>query len=326
MKIRPTLRVLAAAWLSMAAAQAEAPTPDAVVDAFEAVVGPLTTYRPSHPKGLCAAGTFTATPEGTRLSVAPVFSGQPVPAIIRFGVAGLNPRASDTARSTRGLAIHMETAAGDVWDSASVSAPIFGAPTPEALVAGLLARRPQANGQPDPAAVAAYLAANPATTLQGRYLAATLPPASFATTPYWGVNAFRFQGADRQVRIARWVFEPRAGVARLTEEQLRTTPTDFLADELRRRAATAPVEFDMVLQFAAPGDDVNNPTIAWPDDRPRSVVGRLLVTSVAAGPGGPCDPISYMILDQEPGIAFSDDPTLAARAAAYAVSLSRRTR
>jgi len=43
------------------------------------------------------------------------------------------------------------------------------------------------------------------------------------------------------------------------------------------------------------------------------------VTSVEAGPGGPCDPISFMILDQAPGIEMSDDPTLQARAAAYVV-------
>ena len=64
------------------------------------------------------------------------------------------------------------------------------------------------------------------------------------------------------MRHIRWVFEPRAGTQRLTEEQMRTLPGEFLANELRRRVATAPVEFDMVLQFAGPGDDVTNPTVA----------------------------------------------------------------
>jgi catalase len=308
-------------------ARAEPPTPDAIVDAFEAVVGPVRTHRPSHAKGTCAAGHFVATPEGTRLSVAPTFSGQRVPTVIRFGVGGGNPQAPDTGRSTRGLAIRFETQAGDTWDMANISAPIFGAPTPEVLVEGLLVRRPDpATGQPDAARVAAFTAANPATTLQGRWLAANNPPASWATTPYWGVNAFRFRGADGEVRHARWVFEPRAGTQRLTEEQMRTLPRDYLADELRRRAAAGPVEFDMVLQFPGAGDDVTNPTVAWPDDRPRAVVGRLTVTEVAPGPGGACDPISFMVLEQSPGVELSDDPTLQARAAAYAVSLSRRQR
>jgi catalase len=259
--------------------------------------------------------------------VAPVFNGQRVPTVIRFGVGVGNPRGPDTGRTTRSLSIRFETQAGDIWDMANISAPVFGSPTPEALVEGLLVRRPDpVTGQPDAQAVAAFTAANPATTHQARWLAATPPPASWATTPYWGVNAFRFRGADGEVRHARWVFEPRAGTLRLTEEQARTLPNDFLADELRRRVAAAPVEFDMVLQFPGPGDDVTNPTVAWPEDRPRAVVGRLTVTEVAPGPGGACDPISFLTLEQAPGVELSDDPTLQARSAAYAVSLSRRLR
>ncbi|MBX9750083.1 MAG: catalase family peroxidase [Roseococcus sp.] len=302
------------------------PTPEEIIEGFEGVLGPIRTHRPSHPKGICAAGTFTATPEGTRLSVAPVFNGQRVTTTIRFGVAGANPQADDRARTTRGLSIRFETAAGDVWDMANISAPIFGAPNPTVFLANLRVRAPDpATGRPNAERIAAFVAANPSVTLQGAWLGATLPPASWATTPYFGVNAFRFKGQDGEVRHARWVFEPRAGVARLTAEQMQSLPRDFLADEIRGRVAQGPVEFDMVLQFPAAGDDLLNPTVAWPEDRPRTVVGRLTVTSVAAGPGGPCDPISFMTLDQEPGIAFSDDPTLHARAAPYAVSLSRRT-
>jgi catalase len=275
MPVRPIAVTLAAGALAAllgapARARAEPPSPEAVVDAFEAALGPIQTHRPSHAKGTCAAGHFAATPEGTRLSVAPVFDGQRVAGGGPLRRGRRRPGASDTGRGTRGLSIRFETQAGDVWDTASISAPIFGAPTPQALVEGLLVRRPDpATGKPDAAAVAAFTAANPATALQARWLAATPPPASWATTPYWGVNAFRFRGADGEVRHARWVFEPRAGTLRLTEEEARALPNDFLADELRRRVAAAPVEFDMVLQFPGPGDDVTDPTVAWPDDRPR---------------------------------------------------------
>lgn len=304
------------------------PSPEAIVDAFEAVLGPIRAHRPSHPKGFCAAGHFVATAEGTRLSVAPVFSGQRNTALMRFGVAGANPNASDTARGTRSLSIRFEAPTGDLFEMANISTPVFGSPTPQALVDGLLARaNDPATGRPNPeraAAFAAFVAANPSVGNQGRFLAANAPPASFATTPYWGVNTFLFRGQDGQVRPARWVFEPRAGVERLTAEQMQSFGSNFLADELRRRVASAPVEFDMVLQFPGPGDDLLNPTIAWPDDRPRIIVGCLIVNEVSAGPGGPCDPMSFMILDQAPGIEMSDDPVLQARASSYAVSLSRR--
>jgi catalase len=320
--------LVAALLAAPAAAQAPAPplSPVAVVDAFQAALGPFRGNRPSHGKGFCASGSFTATPDGTRLSVSPVFSGQPIPTLIRFGVGGAGPGAPDTARSTRGLSIRFQAPGGVVWDMANISVPIFGAATPQALVEGLLARAPDpATGRPNPEKVAAFAAANPSSALQGRWLAANPPPASFATTPYWGVNTFRFRGQDGEVRPARWVFEPAAGTERLTEEQMRTLPAHYLADELRRRVAAGPVVFDMWLQFPGAGDDLVNPTIAWPDDRPRTRVGRLTVTEVAPDGGGACQGISYMFLAQAPGVELSDDPTLRARQSSYAVSLQRRS-
>jgi hypothetical protein len=38
-------------------------------------------------------------------------------------------------------------------------------------------------------------------------------------------------------------------VERLTAEQMQSLGNNYLADDLRRRIGTAPVEFDMVLQF-----------------------------------------------------------------------------
>jgi catalase len=122
---------------------------------------------------------------------------------------------------------------------ANISAPISAPRPPRSLVAGLIARRRDPFTR-QPNAQASRPTSRPTRHHEpGRWLAANNPPASWATTPYWGVNAFRFRGADGQVRYARWVFEPRAGVERLTEQQMRT-PCDYLADELRRRVAAAP--------------------------------------------------------------------------------------
>ena len=309
-----------------APAVAQAPTPAQVIEAFEGVQGPIRAYRPSHPKGTCATGTFEGTAEGARLSVSPTFGGQRIPTIIRFGVGG-GPTAADTSRSTRSLSIRFQVPDGTAWDMANISVPIFGAPTPEALVEGLRVRRPDpATGRPNQEAINAFVAANPKTTLQGRWLAANAPPASWATTPYWGVNTFRFRGADGEIRPARWVFEPVAGTQRLNEEQTRSLPADFLAEELRGRVAQGPAAFDMMLIFPQAGDDLNDPTAAWPDDRQRVTVGRLTVTGVAPGPGGACDRISFLALANSPGVEFSDDPTLRARPAPYALSLVKRTR
>lgn len=329
MPASPRAAPIAALLLGLGAAApalAQVPTPTQVIEAFEGVQGPIRIHRPSHPKGTCAAGFFEGTAEGARLSVSPSFSGQRIPTVIRFGIGG-GPTAADTSRSTRSLAIRFQVPNGTAWDMANISVPIFGAPTPEALVEGLRVRRPDpATGRPNQAAIDAFVAANPKTTLQGRWLAANAPPASWATTPYWGVNTFRFRGADGEVRAARWVFEPVAGTQRLSDEQMRSMPADFLADELRGRVAQSPVAFDMMLIFPQAGDDLNDPTTAWPDDRQRVTVGRLTVSEVAPAAGGACDRISFLALANSPGVEFSDDPTLRARPAPYAISLSKRTR
>lgn len=58
---------------------AQTPNPMQVIEAFEGVLGPIRTHRPSHPKGTCASGFFEGTADGTRLSVSPAFSGQRIP-------------------------------------------------------------------------------------------------------------------------------------------------------------------------------------------------------------------------------------------------------
>ena len=112
---------------------------------------------------------------------------------------------------------------------------------------------------------------------------------------------------------------------RLSDEQMRSQPADFLAEELRGRVAQALAAFDMMLMFPQAGDDLNDPTTAWPDDRQRVTVGRRTVTEVAPGPGDACDRISFLHWPT-PGVEFNDDPTLRARPAPYALSLVKRTR
>ncbi|MCA3281009.1 MAG: hypothetical protein ING10_17240 [Roseomonas sp.] len=149
---------------------------------------------------------------------------------------------------------------------ANISAPVCGSPTPQALVDGLLSRaNDRATSRPNSeraAAFVTFLAANPSVGNQGRFLAANAPPASFVTTPYWGVNTLMFRGQDGQVRLARWVFELRAGEERLIAGHRQSRGNHLLADELRRRNASASIEFDLVLQFPEQGHDLLNATIA----------------------------------------------------------------
>lgn len=315
---------LGAALLGLPAA-AQTADPVAMVDALEGVGGKQPTFRRSFAKGVCARGHFVGNTVGRSLSSSAAFSGARIPAVIRFSVGGGSPKASDKSKSVRGLAVAMELPDGEQWQTANVSAPVFFVSRPEQVVPFLKARTPDpATGKPDPAQLKAFNEAHPDTTRQGAYLAKTPVPASYAGAQFWSTNAFEFVNAKGEGRYARWQFVPVGGQEWLSEAQMKSLPDEFLADELRQRVARGPVVFDFKLQLAEAGDNLLNPTEAWPDSRLLLPAGQLVVEQVEPGPGGACDKITFNPVILPKGIQPSADPVLNARAAPYGVSLGRR--
>jgi catalase len=309
----------------VATATDAAATPQALVDGFEGAFGTHAGFRRGGAKGVCAEGHFIGTAEGRAVSSATAFSGERIPVIARFSVGGGNPKAPDKAKTMRGLALQFALPGGELWQMANISAPVNGVSTPENMLRSLEARRlDPATGKPDPAKVAAFNKANPEGRAQAEWFAKRGVPASYAAVNYWGVHAFRFSNEQGRVQHARWVFEPESGEQLLDDEQVKALPEQFLADELRRRIAPAPAAFHMRLQLAEPGDNLVNPTMQWPEGRRTVTVGRLVIDKVEPGAGGACDPVMFNPLVLPKGVEPSDDPVLHARAAAYAVSQSRR--
>ncbi len=189
--------LLAAAAAAMTALPASAQVdPAAAVDQFEATFGKYEGYRRSGAKGVCAVGEFTGSAEARALSTASAFSGKPVPVIARFSVGGANPKAPDNARTQRNMALQFNLPNGESWQMGNISAPVFGAATPEQLIGRLKSLQPDPTTKAaDPAKVKAFADANPEVLAQGRYFASQPVPASFATVNYWGVHAFGFVNA-----------------------------------------------------------------------------------------------------------------------------------
>ena len=72
-----------------------------------------------------------------------------------------------------------------------------------------------------------------------------------------------------EAQYARYHWEPEAGEAGQTLEELQKQPPSYLFEELEARLREAPVVFNLVLQLAGEGDPTDDPTAPWPDDRPR---------------------------------------------------------
>lgn len=299
--------------------------PNRTLDAFEATFGKFDGYRRSGAKGVCAVGEFTGSAEGRALSTASAFSGQPVPVIVRFSVGGANPKAPDNAKSQRNLALQFNLPGGETWQMGNISAPVFGAATPEQFLGRIESLRPDpATKAPDPAKVKAFADANPEVLVQGRWFASQPVPASFAAVNYWGVHGFGFVNAQGQRQWGKWVFEPAGGTQGLSDDEAKAKGPNFLADELRARVLAQPVVFNFNLQLAQPGDRLDHAVTPLPDDRRKVTLGQLRILGVSPDATGPCLSITFNPMVLPKGVEPSADPMLAARAAPYAVGLGRR--
>lgn len=312
--------------MAQASTGAAAPVdPSAFVNQFEATFGKFEGYRRSGAKGICATGEFVGTADARALSTASAFSGRPIPVVVRFSVGGANPKAPDNAKSQRNLALQFNLPGGEQWLMGNISAPVFGASSPQQFIDLLASRQADpATKMPDPAKVKAFNDANPEVLLQGRHFAAQPVPASFGSVNYWGVHAYGFVNASGARQFGKWIFEPVSGLQGLTDDEAKAKGATFLFDDLRQRVKEGTVAFNFNLELAQPGDKIDSATVPLPEGRKKVNMGTLKVTAVSEDGAGPCLTINYNPMVMPKGVEASADPMLPARAAPYAISLGRR--
>ena len=299
--------------------------PNTFVNQFEATFGKFEGFRRSGAKGVCATGEFVGTADARALSTSSAFSGRPVPVEVRFSVGGANPKAPDNGKTQRNLALQFNLPNGETWQMGNISAPVFGASSPQQFLGRLASLQPDpATKMPDATKVKAFTDANPEVLLQGKYFASQPVPASFGTVNYWGVHAFGFVNASGAKQYGKWIFEPAGGVEVLTDDEAKAKGPSFLFDDLRQRVKDGKVAFSFNLELAQADDKIDSATVPLPEGRKKVNLGVLKVTSVAEDGGGPCLTTNYNPMILPKGVEPSADPMIAARAAPYGISLSRR--
>jgi catalase len=320
-----TVNALAQATTGATTAAAAPVDPSAFVNQFESTFGKFEGYRRSGAKGICAMGEFVGSADARALSTASAFSGRPVPVVVRFSVGGANPKAPDNGKSQRNLALQFNLPDGELWQMGNISAPVFGASSPQQFIALLASRQADpATKQADPAKVKAFNDANPEVLLQAKHFASQPVPASFGAVNYWGVHAFGFVNASGARQFGKWIFEPVGGQQGLTDDEAKAKGASFLFDDLRQRVKDGKVAFNFNLELAQAGDKIDSATVPLPEGRRKVNLGTLKVTSVSEDGGGPCLTITYNPMVMPKGVEASADPMLPARAAPYAISLGRR--
>jgi catalase len=298
--------------------------PEQIVDTLNAIFGKHPGFRSAHAKGIVCEGEFLPAASASGLSKAPHLRGKPVKATVRFSDSTGLPDVPDGAAgaSPHGLAVRFHVPGGGSTDIVSNAFNGFAVATGEDFLAFLRAVAATGKDAPKPTPLEKFLAAHPKAM---KVVTAPKPtPASFATEPYFGVNAFLFTNSEGEARYGRYQFRPGAGSKFLTTEEAAKKPANFLVDELGDRLAEGPAKFRLVVQLAAEGDPVDDATAVWPDDRSTVELGILSVTRRVVDNDAAQKALAFDPLHLVDGIEASDDPLLEVRSAAYAVSRRRR--
>jgi catalase len=297
------------------------------IDAVCAISGHHPGFRAVHAKGTLCAATFTPTSGAPRLSRAEHFRGGAVRAHVRFSNGSGNPDAPDfEPREGRGMATKLYLSDGTTTDIVGITLPAFFVNTVEGFLDFCRARVPDTTtGEPDPAAIGAFLEQHPEALTAGTAVLAATPPESYLRCAYNSLHAYRFVDDAGGGRYVRYRWEPEAGEANLTIEDAEARGPDYLQEDLAARLTDGPSAFTLSVQIAGDGDDVDDPSVPWPDERECVPLGRLEVTGLAHDREQGDDVLVFDPTRVTDGIELSNDPILRFRTDAYAESVLRRT-
>jgi len=312
---------------SVRARHSDAPTskstPAQLVDGLNVAFGRHPGARAIHAKGIVLQGEFTPSREASSISKAPHMQNTVVPITVRFSnFAGIPTQPdNDPGANPRGFAIKFHLPDGGQSDILAISFNGFPAANADDFRGLVIALGTSGPGAAKPTPLDTYLGTHPVAKT---FLAAPKPsPVSFATTPYFGINAFKFTNAAGVVTYGRYQFLPVEGVLYLSDDQAAKASSDYLQDEIPKRVKKGPILFKFVLQVAEQGDSFDNPSIVWPDTRRTVELGVLKITRVVADTDIASRDLLFIPGSVPDGIT-SVDPMIADRSPAYVVSYDRR--
>jgi catalase len=301
------------------------PDPDVqvqVVDAMNKVFGVHPGFRAFHSKGIVVTGKFIGTSEGAELSKAELFAGNTIPVTVRFSDNGGVPTVSDGSvdANPHGMAIKFHLSDGSDTDMVTNSLKFFPVSTAEDLrdlFEAIAASPPTA---PKPTKLEQFVTAHPNVISAS---ATAVTPDSLANEEYQGLNAFIFVNKRGERQAVRYLVAPER-VVHLDANTAAARAPDYLMNELPERMAAKPVIFHLKAQLAAPDDPTNDPSKPWPETRKVVDLGVLTLDTAVPNSAEVQKTLLYLPGQVTDGIELSDDPMVAIRDGAYAISFSRR--
>jgi catalase len=281
-------------------------------------------FRAAHARCTMLSGTFTPDSSATSLTRAPHITRESTPVTARFSSSTGIPLLpdNDPNANPRGLAIRFHLAEHVHTDIVSHSTDGFPTRTGQEFLEFLEAVAASGPDVPSPKPIENFLGSHPAALA---FVQTPKPsPSSFAKETYFGVTAMRFINKDGASSCGRYRIIPDAGVEHLDPEVTKDKGPNFLFDELSERIAAGPISFQVFAQLANEGDEVNDATVHWPEDRPLARIGQIVLTAPVENDAQEQKKIIFDPIPRVDGIEPSDDPLLELRAAIYLISGRRR--
>ena len=281
-------------------------------------------FRFTHAKGLVLTGTFTPAKGAGSISRAAHLNGGAVPVTVRFSDGTGVPQINDDnpAAAPRGMAIRFTLPGGGFTDIVANSHNGFFVGTGEDFLAFLKAHAATKPDSPHPSPIEQFLGGHPRAL---KVITDSKPlPVSFATLGFFGNNAFVFVDSAGTKRPGRYQILPVAGVHHLDSTAAAKVAPNYLFEDLPRRIARGPIKYRLLVQLANPGDQTNDGSIVWPDDRKRVELGTISITKIAPNNEELQRSLTFNPIFVTDGIQLSDDPFIPLRSAVYALSVQHR--
>jgi catalase len=308
-----------ASWIQPAKSQGDLPAE--LVQDLHAAFGDHHA-RAVHANGIVLHGRFTPA-KATAPSIIPPALANPMPVIVRFSNFTGIPTIPDNIgeASPHGLAIKFGSIEEPVLDIVAHSFNGFPVKTSAEFGTLLLAIAHSGKGVEKPTPLDSFLGAHP---IAKTFLTTqSPPPASFATDTYFGVNAFNFIDAQGARTPVRYRFAPHAGNHYLEPKDAGERGPDYLSTEITDRVAEGPFGFDWYAQLAESGDAIDDPSIAWPEERRLTKIGTIEVDRLSTDEATDDTRLLFLPGNLPHGVEAAD-PMIGVRNAAYPVSFGER--
>jgi len=309
--------------LPVVALAQDQPLEEQLINAMNKVFGVHSGFRANHAKGIVGEGSFKASPEAAGLSRAALFSGATIPVTVRFSDSSGVPDLPDGAENANphGMAVKFHLPDGSDTDIVINSFKFFPVSTGEEFRDLLLALAESPPNATKPTKFEQFAASHPSVPAAFGTVAT---PDSFADEEYFGIDAFVFVNKAGERQAVRYQMLPENVVHLDKSDAAKRTP-NFLMEELPDRLKRGPVTFHFKAQLAVADDSTKDPAKPWPENRKMVELGVLTIDRVVANSVEVQKKLLFLPGQLTDGIEQSDDPLIAIRDAAYAVSFSRRS-